>query len=403
MEKLIGKFFYRFTIETLSALSIGQTDNELTDHDVVVYENTKIPFIPATSICGALFGFDKNLRNFFGIDVNDKQSPAFISDGRFKSYELTIRDGIAVGYDNKVTKKGAKYDVQAIDQGAVWTFNVEVTVRESNKNIIEEIEPNIIKVAQLIDAGVTRIGFKTTRGYGKLKVKKLEKKIFINNTLIDVLDFNYDNMELLSYEPMLMKQKTMECEVELLGGISIRAYVEKPNSHVDYETLTSNNKPIIPATSINGALRYSIHKITKELNCNIKIDDRFTRFYDDDKSASMVRIEDSYIEGGHDVIQTRNAIDRFTGGSMDGSLYSEKTHFNGKTTIKISFDDGCPNYIVGLYYLALLDLINGYQAIGGQTAIGRGVLKGSSIKMDGQEIDNDNNIYLKALIEYINK
>ena len=50
---------------------------------------------------------------------------------------------------------------------------------------------------------------------------------------------------------------------------------------------------------------------------------------DKENRKSCIRFSESRIEGGKWVTYTRNAIDRFTGGTVDGALYTEKTYYNG--------------------------------------------------------------------------
>ena len=40
------------------------------------------------------------------------------------------------------------------------------------------------------------------------------------------------------------------------------------------------------------------------------------------------------------MLYTRNAIDRFTGAAVTGALYTEKTYYNGETTLEIACDFG---------------------------------------------------------------
>ena len=54
--------------------------------------------------------------------------------------------------------------------------------------------------------------------------------------------------------------------------------------------------------------------------------------------------------------------------------------------------------MIGLLLIALHDLQHGYLAIGGQTAIGRGIFEGNEIQINGK-ILNDERKYYDALVE----
>ena len=94
---------------------------------------------------------------------------------------------------------------------------------------------------------------------------------------------------------------------------------------------------------------------------------------------------------------TRNAIDRFTGGTVDGALYSEKTYYCGRTSLMISCDfsdrEDQDNIsaeekrrLAGVLAAAILDLDNGYMAVGGLTAVGRGLFRAEKITVDGKSV-----------------
>ena len=61
----------------------------------------------------------------------------------------------------------------------------------------------------------------------------------------------------------------------------------------------------------------------------------------------------------------------------DGALYKEKTYVDGHFTLKIAVQKGKQpvdaKWMTGILLLAVNDLRNGYLAVGGQTAVGRGV------------------------------
>ena len=71
------------------------------------------------------------------------------------------------------------------------------------------------------------------------------------------------------------------------------------------------------------------------------------------------------------------------------SLYKEKTAVDGKLKLEIYIRKGKypedEKWILGLVLLALKDLQTGFLAVGGQTAIGRGIFEADGeIKIDGE-------------------
>ena len=88
---------------------------------------------------------------------------------------------------------------------------------------------------------------------------------------------------------------------------------------------------------------------------------------------------------------TRVKINRFDSSAISGGLYSEISFFGGSTNLEILVrKDKSDNYkaAMGLLYLVISDIMNGFVAIGGQTAVGRGIFEGSEFEeFGGLEIE----------------
>jgi CRISPR/Cas system CSM-associated protein Csm3 (group 7 of RAMP superfamily) len=103
-----------------------------------------------------------------------------------------------------------------------------------------------------------------------------------------------------------------------------------------------------------------------------------------------ITVEETIIDGYPEEVQTRIKIDRFTGGAMEGALLETKPLFsqkNGKMiNLKITIRD-YEAHEAGLMLLVLKDLWTADLPIGGEKAIGRGVLEGrhAEIKWDSEE------------------
>ena len=96
---------------------------------------------------------------------------------------------------------------------------------------------------------------------------------------------------------------------------------------------------------------------------------------------------------------TRTGVSRFESAAKQGALYKERTYVGGTVDLEIMVNDGNDNnWIVGLLLLALKDLQNGYLAVGGETAIGRGVFEANGpmlINGESEKVDE----YISKLIE----
>ena len=97
---------------------------------------------------------------------------------------------------------------------------------------------------------------------------------------------------------------------------------------------------------------------------------------ENDGCASNVIISESVIQEAKALTMVRTGISRFESAVKDGALYKERTYVDGKLDLKIAVRKGKTpeesNWMIGILLLAVKDLQNGYLAVGGQTAVGRG-------------------------------
>ena len=98
------------------------------------------------------------------------------------------------------------------------------------------------------------------------------------------------------------------------------------------------------------------------------------------KEQSGILFSESIVKDGHPKVISRTAIDRFSGGVIDAALYTERTQYGGTTNLEIRFCKGKPSDVV-LRALAasIADLHAGILAVGGLTAVGRGLFKVTNI------------------------
>ena len=96
----------------------------------------------------------------------------------------------------------------------------------------------------------------------------------------------------------------------------------------------------------------------------------------------------------------RNKMDRFSGGMAEGSLYRERSYFEGNLELELRVKKTCPDWkaLCGLLFLIAKDIENGYLPVGGQTAVGRGIFE--SGEEENMNITEEQE-YMHALSEFI--
>lgn len=417
-------YYIRFKLE--SPLSVGNGDDNLTDHDCIRNSNGDL-FIPATSIAGVFSHYlNEEQRNLFAPKSNNEylQSPYFISDAILTSsnVNMSIRDGVKLT-ENKTAEKSAKYNFEVIETGAEFDFRIELTIRDGD---------NADKMKKIVDillngfnSGEIVLGLKSKRGYGKVSLIRVYKKSF-DNDIDSLLKFNKYNVK--NYDEYILKQENLnknfdylEVELEQIGGLSIRRYSSKAGE-ADFEHIKSNGTPVIPGTSWAGLIRGQVERYVNliENQFNTKLDVNLDHWFGREKQknseavASNIIVEESIIEHSKEITLTRNKIDRFSGGASNRALFTEKAVFNGTTKLGIKIKKGITykdnelqedstksteyskvennSKIVGLIALVLKDIDNGLIALGGQTSVGRGIFKIQSCKLNNEELNLDKKV-----------
>lgn len=420
-KKVISYVQYALKLKLKSPLCISGGVKDVTDSDVQKDYDGK-PFIPGTSFAGALRGYleecldervNENISKVFGFGRGPEgtMSRVQISDLYFEDNgELIIRDRIKL--ENKLTVDGAKFDMEAVDTGAVCYGFLLLTIREDDDR--DGMEKMVEQALAGLNCGEIRLGANKNRGFGEITVLTVKKKSFskAEGNIGEWLDFDRKvlleqngNDILEKLERPESRYLTIRVPLKQKGGISIRSYSVVPNEP-DYAHITSNGSPVIPGNSWNGAIRNRVEEILGQLGLESYqkyIDNWFGYVKDSDAMQSNIVISESVIEGGVDLSMTRTKINRYDASAIPGALYSEKSYFNGSLELEIKVrknyyagNDVRYEPMVGMLLIALKDLQNGYLAVGGQTAIGRGIFEAAgSIKLEGTE--KNENDYIKAV------
>lgn len=427
--RIIKKIIFNIPMQNYSPLRISSgVDDGITDILVLKDKKGKA-FIPGTSITGVLrakmsniYG-DRAVDKLFGsIDDDGNQSMINISDIVLENAKIINRDGIKIDSFTGVSKQGAKFDFEAIDKGATGDLYIEVTLRESC--LSEQNKPNIsyrkehkdfaingdvygeltATIADILTEGIN-VGSLTTKGYGKIKSREPVKMYvfdfknpqgamkwwqYLNEGILQDVAYTGNKTVAVVSE----KDFVMQMEFALTSSMIIRDYdvdTDDEKEKIAAVQMKSGEDFVIPATSIKGVLKSRAYKILMNLNHHDeqeaedfldKLMGRETDNKEDKGQKSRLYIDEVYIRPNilHSKKQSRNRIDRFTGGTIDSALFTDKPIWQtdkSKATIAINLQvQNCDEKEAGLMLLVMKDLWLGDLAIGGNKAIGKGVLKG---------------------------
>lgn len=322
MNSVVKRIVYRVELLFVSPISVSSGYEGMTDSDVL-RDYDGHPFISGSSIAGAFRAYVQSKNNgndIFGFanDEDGKMSPVFISDLKFNKSETDIRDSVALD-DNKITKEGAKFDFEVLQGNSKGYFYIELTIREKDNE--ELLVGALNEIFNGIHLKEIRLGSNKTRGYGIIDIDQIKKREFTKNNFLDYKDCYREPFWKKNVKAYDLDYSTkghmvsIEVPLRLKGGISIRKYAVKKNAP-DFEHITDHGCPVIPGTSIMGALRHRIKEIIKELDKdslyglypNKMIDEMFGFVSGKDAHISGVIVDEMVIEGAKALEMTRTGI-----------------------------------------------------------------------------------------------
>lgn len=398
---------------------------------------------------------------------SDRQSRIFVYDTQIQNAQIGIRDGVRLG-EAKTADPKSKYEIQIIESNANFKMRLEFIERESQK-VQKDLKKLMDDDLRLVwswvhgfTTGELRLGARSQRGFGQFKIEKVRIKKFNMEeqaTYLEWLEWDWEKPDAFIQEESIdvtqgaegqyakwlctegkdAARKFIHCfevPLDIPYTLLIRTYstaFKRTDEMPDYEQLTAGDRgeeALIPGSSIAGAFRSHIAKIIKEiahLESWEKAQSRLNPFFgtwmkndaknggnDDKILASRIIFEETVVNGGNQLPVFRNAIDRFTGGTVEGALYEEVPWAGGNVLLRIflqkdRYKEGTQDsddIICGLLLWAILDLQAGILPIGGETAVGRGIFsslgkKGEEIFLDGQPLsEQKKERYLQRAVQW---
>lgn len=411
----------------------------------------------------------------FGEKKNDgRQSMLIFSDAPLIGNDgrSSVRDSVRLKDETKTAADTGKFDYETVDPGQSFEFRMQAVLREGNgASDRAAMESLVAGLLAAMNSGTFSLGAKTNRGFGKLSLSDVKTAEF---DFSDSATKTERAREWLAWEkngqpdegysdfgPQKLREApslgpeymTVAARFKLPAAMLIRAYSADPAAP-DVAPMAIHPRgtekgdgiPVVPGTSWSGVLRHSLRHIARDMGAlqpmealtnalfgRVIVDNerdthrkRMQGQREKSSFASNIVIEESRLEGSHCLNYTRNAIDRFTGGVVESKLFTERLAVGGslglKCLIRKTFyeDDSLPAGLspeacAGALLLALLDIGNGIEPVGGSTSVGRGILRLEELSVDGSVIlrsdDGGDSIlpteemhpYLKAAAQFLQR
>ena len=353
------------------------------------------------------------------LDVREK-------DPLLQNYnKLPIRQHVRIN-DKGVTDKTGKFDEQVVFAGTRFCFELEMVAKD---DVIDSFN----KVIEQVQSRTFRIGGGTRSGFGKIKVKDLQTKTLdltkqeqlkaylekSSSLNSDFWDSKYHEPESNNkYDGWVKYELKLRPEDFFLFGSGFGDEIvdmtpvkeKKVVWENDVNGRLSEDLVLIPAASVKGALAHRVafhyNKMNHVYAENFTTDEEREKVVGknneavkalfgsegekdaDNKMINQQRgnllfsdvIKDELTDES-DKILNHVAIDRFTGGAIDGALFSEKTTY-GKgqefTLTILAKESALEDKIIrDSLEAAMIDICKGLLPLGGGVNRGNGVFKGS--------------------------
>jgi CRISPR/Cas system CSM-associated protein Csm3 (group 7 of RAMP superfamily) len=390
----------------------------------------------------------RELKRFFGgADKDDTMSALIVADASCKQKQpmTSIRDGVRVDTQSGSAADKAKFDVEVVERGTEFELRFECIIRDADDQ--PKLKELFLALLHGFQQGDIRLGARTRRGYGRGKVESWEIRDLQMDNQEDVMAWLRDDAwsrpeSSLTPSALPSDQRSyfhIAADFELRTSLLIRsssADPDAPDEVPDMTHLHSNGKPVVPGTSFAGAFRHRAALIADAL-CwrkdsadndavcemfgpvheqkrdkaqqepdQVDPEENAQEVHDEERDetqtkelwASRVWIEERLVKRVKLQWQDRVAIDRFTGGSLDGALFNEKPAYplalkdikkqarpNLRLRLTLEEPDSAE---IGLLLLTLRDFWHSHAALGGETSNGRGTLRGIKARLQFKRSDS---------------
>ena len=445
----------RITLEALSPLVIGSGNKNIKTDSVVAKDVNELPYIPATTLAGLIRHSlpEEEQRKWMGYQTKEDScgSQLILSEAKILSEEgkpidglntksdtitrlcqqLPIRQHVRINHQG-VAEKNGKYDEEIIPKGMRFCFEMELMSEEDENEIMD-------KILSTIQSNGFRIGSGSRSGFGQIFIvsilhKKLDLstpedlKLYLSKS--SSLENIWEGFEpytpavntitdYIRYELTLQPTDFMFFGAGFGDEHSDMTFVREPVVQWDHNgracIIEKEKVILIPGSSVKGALThrtayhynklkgcYADGKSTEELQENVGKKNGAVKLLfgsEGDNKGKNKKRGNILIS---DIIQTQTEelekkvlnhvkIDRFTGGTVTGALFSEEVLYAPELSFTLEFmlydttiKEEKENTLKA-FETSLIDLCKGCLPLGGGVNRGNGTFKGI-LKKNGEII-----------------
>ncbi len=436
--KYSHRFLARIIIQAETPLSIGSGEKDIMTDHLVARDVNGLPYIPGTALAGIIrhaIGKEK-ADLFFGKDGKDGEGSQIL----FSSAQLIGKDNKAIEglllvghkdeflehFDNlpirqhvRMTDKGTaaahgKFDGEVVYKGTRFCFEMEMlSEKGNNENLFNEC------LGKLVSSSFT-IGSGTRSGYGECSVQECKKAIFdltkpgelqkyldktssLNDSFWNNIGDVKNELEPQNQEWTIYQFDLQPDDFFLFGsgfGNDNADMTPVTESVIDWSSGNpeiKENYILIPGSSVKGALSHRVAFYYNKLN-DWFVGNENAKIGEDNEAVRALfgfAINSKEIKRGNVIISdiikyqlgeknkkvlNHVAIDRFTGGAIDGALFSEEVIYGGDSQqytllIKVHNEAFKTEKVKESFEAALDDIKSGMLPLGGGVNRGHGCFR----------------------------
>jgi len=410
-RKIIERVVVQAKLVLRSPARLGNGDaDEQTDMPLLLDAKDRRPLLQGTSLAGALRAYYRRVVGtdnvaLFGVSKGSEEGDqsALIVDDAYgdEKWGIEHRDGVKLVPETRTAESGLLYDFDVWTAGTTFKVRFELLIRDGQDRVaLRQALGTALR--GLSDGGIT-LGGRKSRGLGMLLLKDARVTTYDLRTPAGLLGWLREDeltgesagkgLDALGHvERVADDELRVRLTMKLLeGGVLVRGNSGRDDIGADAVPLHTCDekgepKPVIPGTSLAGALRGRALRIARTLETAEKAADALVnRLFgimpdgaNGSKIASRVRVSEALLRDvttGY--VQNRVSIDRFTGGALDTALFSEQPGLPEKSDAGTVIEFRVARTSAAeraLLLFVVKDLCLGDLPIGGTISLGRGRL-----------------------------
>jgi CRISPR/Cas system CSM-associated protein Csm3 (group 7 of RAMP superfamily) len=439
---IAGRVVVTGVLETLTPLHLGTGEpGELVDLPILRDSDGEGFLLPGTSLAGALR--NHALRRLLGYGVAEDPSPdaatdtdrarlialfgavkqsthggqgaLIVDDARASERPIEVRDGVQIDPAERLAADEKRFDAEFIPKHTTFSLCFELllpadragamALKETLALALQGFEPEAAG-----DPGAIRLGARRTRGFGRCQVASwtaVEYDLTSSAGLLAWLGADHPSWAKATPVPRVAAtaagalgvaaqatDRRRRCRLEATfanpNGLLVRADErltggeKEPDATHIRSGVGEERGPVLPGTSLAGALRARARRILRALHPDDRAATILTCLFGpeppEDREAplwaSRLLVEERHLAPEeHPLVQQRVGIDRFTGGALDTALFAESPYHGPRVSIDLTIEDPA-THETGLLLLLLKDLWTADLPVGGTSSVGRGRLRG---------------------------